>query len=327
MWLPYTTIKLRNLGNSTDIWGTFSYLDSLLKVLSGNPKSPFAAKAIPEREHLIFHIDIQYIKLRRYPHDQEIHLKQKEYKAYCKSQHAYYYFTDRDGVPYMNARNGHDIEIADYLKRMTHWRRVDIVLSSQTLRNRCWRREVTYFLEDTLGPEGGSRRRILSFRPRYFHDLIHYLALTPEVAYEFMLGRENFSDNVANDFVEYNHHTHHGVQSEDVEGSDESDSDGNNSGNGDSDDDGGETSHGGGYINDIDGSAPGVDHQSLIDEADWQRKVIEAINEAELEDALRLSAAEAVGSGYDEASEDELEKTDDEGSQDELEETDDEETV
>ncbi|MCJ1318306.1 hypothetical protein MMC15_003634 [Xylographa vitiligo] len=310
-WLPNTTVNLHNIDNSTDLWGTFQHLGSILKGLSRSSRSPFVRQAVPKRGHLIIKIGIHQMRWRRYPHDQKLHLTRKDHKPYRKSQHRYYYYTECHGVPYINARNGHDIEIANYLKRMTHWRRLEIVLLPETLKSRCWRREVTDFLEDTLGPQISSRRGFLSFRPRYFHDLTLYLER--EAAYEFMLGRKHFSEDVMDDLLENRPPTSDEAHDKDTEESDESNS---NSGNGkdrDSDDDGDDTNDDGGHASNSLDIEPGAHHQSLINDADWHRRAIEAINEFELEEALRLSAAEAVDSRDVVGPEDEQQGTDDEG--------------
>ncbi|MCJ1286533.1 hypothetical protein MMC26_005879 [Xylographa opegraphella] len=293
-WLPSATIILHNLNNSTHIWGTFDHLERLSRKLSENLASPFVAQAVPERRHLILKVGIHQMQWGRYPHDYEIHLTRKEYEAYSKAQRTYYYYTELHGVPYINARNGHDIEIAKYLRRMTHWRRVDIVLLLETLESRCWCREVTDFL-DTLGPEIGLKRGCLSFRPRYFQDLKMYLGR--DAAYKFMLGRKHFSDDVMDDMVTMKNHSRNEVHGEAEDGNADSNRNGNNRETGNSDDNGNDTNVSDGHSNHIHGIEPDANHQSSIREADWHRRAIDAINESELKEALRLSAAEAVGSG------------------------------
>ena len=192
-WLPNVTIMFNNLDNSTDIWGMFGPFETFFEELSKESHSPFVAQAIPERAHLIFKIGIREMRWKRYTRDKKLRLTRKEYKAYRKSHHTDIYYTERDGVPYINARNGHDIEIAKLLKQMMNWRRVDIVLCQQTLTSRCWRQEVTDHLEDSLGPQLGMNRGYLSFRPYYYSRLVALRGRRK--AYEFMLSRKHLSDD------------------------------------------------------------------------------------------------------------------------------------
>ncbi|MCJ1390738.1 hypothetical protein MMC18_003599 [Xylographa bjoerkii] len=286
MWLPSTTLRLHNLDDTTDIWGTFNHLESLLRSLSKFPIPPFIERAIPKRGHFILEIGIHQMRWRRYPRDEKMRLTRKEYKMYRNSQHPDIYYSELHGVPYINARNGHDIEIGKYLKRMTEWRRVDIVLLPETLKSHCWRREVTDHLEDTLGPQLSSRRDYLSFRPRYFRNLSELISR--KTAYEFMLGRTHFSDDVIDDL--------HGIWDYD---SDYGDNDDYRNPNDESNVDDSNENPGGAY---------GV--QELSAEAD----VIDAINEYELAEALYLSALEASATGYSLGSEDEQPGTDNEES-------------
>ncbi|MCJ1381059.1 hypothetical protein MMC17_004168 [Xylographa soralifera] len=299
-WLPNATIILHSLDNSTNIWGTFNRLESLLRGLSKSSESPFVAQAIPEREHLILKIGIHQMRSRRYPSDKKMRLTRKEYKAYRTSHHTDIYYTERHGVPYINARNGHDIEIAKYLKQMTNWRRIDITLYSETLTSHCWRQEVTDHLEDTLGPQLSSKRGYLSFRPRYYHSLI--LLFGRKEAYAFMLGRKHFSDDVMDDLQDK------------IEGRISDNDEDNNSSDGNDDNDRGGLRNDSGGVEVIE-QPMNHEHSSGNDDfSDDHSSIIDAINEFELAEALHLSALEASAAGYPMGSDNEQSGTDDENS-------------
>ncbi|MCJ1401407.1 hypothetical protein MMC11_004620 [Xylographa trunciseda] len=279
-WLPNTTVILRNLDNPTNIRSTSNHFEILLKGLSKRSANPFVARPIPERGQLILRIGILQPRWRRYPRDKKIRPTREEYKANRKSYHPDIYYTELQGVPYINAKNGHDIEIGKFLKQMTEWKRIDIVLLPETLRSHCWRREVTDHLEDTLGPQLSPTKGYLSFRPRYFRNL--KLLLSRRDAYKFMLGRKHFSQNVTDDLLERASHN-------------SNDGNDNDSGNGNDDNSG---------VEGVEGPTNDEQSSSDVEFSDDHRRVIDAINEYELAEGLRLSALEASVAGYSLGSED-----------------------
>ena len=285
-WLPNTILVLRNLDNSTEIWNTFSYLENLLRGLSKPPESPFVERAIPERRHLIIEIGINHRRWIGYPPVQRIPLTGKNYIAYRDPQHPNIHYTELNGVPYLNDKNAHDIEIGRFLKQMTEWRRVDIVLLPETQKSYSWRQQVTDYLEDTLGPQLSSNRGHLTFRPRYFRDI--HAEVSREVAYEFMRGRKHFSDDVWDDLRESVSHTYHGADG--------------------AGDDNSSDNHDVSYPSGAHETEQVVDHQyrsGVVDVSDELRENFDAIDELEMKEGPRLSALETSAARHGLGSEDE----------------------
>ncbi|MCJ1247886.1 hypothetical protein MMC30_005101 [Trapelia coarctata] len=117
-------------------------------------------------------------------------------------EHDYYTLPNGYALGYINGIYGRDLWFGYHLRYMKVWKFVHINLSPLTLHYGHWRRGVTKYIEEELGPNLSHIEGRLTFRPRYFQNMCRLTNVSHKEIFEFMRRRKHLSDNVEFDLNE-----------------------------------------------------------------------------------------------------------------------------
>ncbi|MCJ1472915.1 hypothetical protein MMC13_001564 [Lambiella insularis] len=122
----------------------------------------------------------------------------ENYRKYYDEEGSFTY-EEVNETPFINGIYGHDVRIGKALQWMNDWEHMDVELMPITLKNDCWRHDVTRWLEKSLGPNLSRRHNRLCFRPRYYWRLLKESQMVDKDIAYFMRQRKYFSEDAMDD--------------------------------------------------------------------------------------------------------------------------------